>query len=69
MPWEARKAQWPRNTRVKLVRCTDQYTHLQPGTLGTVSMVDDAGTIHVDWDNGSRLGIIPEDGDVIVRGG
>ena len=28
------------------------------GTLGRVSHVDDLGTIFVDWDNGSRLGVV-----------
>ena len=29
------------------------------GTCGTVVFVDDIGTIHVDWDNGSGLGLCP----------
>jgi hypothetical protein len=28
-------------------------------TQGTVDFVDDTGTIHVDWDNGSTLGLVP----------
>ena len=28
------------------------------GTKGTVVAVDDIGTIHVKWDNGSSLGIV-----------
>lgn len=28
------------------------------GTLGKVFYVDDAGTIHVKWTNGSTLGIV-----------
>lgn len=27
------------------------------GTKGTVRYVDDIGTIHVNWDNGSTLGV------------
>ena len=27
------------------------------GTKGTVTHVDDIGTIHVAWDNGSSLGV------------
>ena len=27
------------------------------GTKGTVDHVDDMGTIHIKWDNGSSLGI------------
>ena len=29
------------------------------GTLGKVTHVDDAGQIHVSWDNGSSLVLIP----------
>lgn len=44
--------------RVKLIFTNDPYTELVPGDRGTVSFVDDMGTIFVDWDNGSKLGII-----------
>ena len=37
------------------------------GTEGTVSGVDDAGQIHVDWDNGRRLAISTEYGDVFRK--
>ena len=46
-------------TRVRLVQCSDPYTRLRPGTLGTVSFVDDTGTVHVDWDSGEKIGLIP----------
>lgn len=29
------------------------------GTEGTVQYVDDAGTIHVHWDTGGSLGLVP----------
>lgn len=45
--------------RVELVKMNDPYTTLPPGTQGTIIMVDDLGTIHVKWDNGSTLGLIP----------
>lgn len=45
-------------TRVKLIRCTDSYSTIQPGTLGTVALVDDTGTVHVNWDDGHRLGLL-----------
>ncbi|MDU3748377.1 MAG: DUF4314 domain-containing protein [Cutibacterium avidum] len=32
---------------------------MRPGVLGTVAFVDDLGTVHVDWDTGSNLGLIP----------
>ena len=31
---------------------------LEPGTLGTIRSVDGLGTVHVEWDNGVRLGCI-----------
>lgn len=31
---------------------------LRPGSLGTIRFVDDAGQIHVSWDNGSSLALI-----------
>jgi hypothetical protein len=33
---------------------------IPPGTEGTVIKVDDMGTLHVKWDNGRSLGIVPE---------
>jgi len=32
---------------------------VEEGTKGTVTHVDDIGTIHMKWDNGRGLGLIP----------
>ncbi|MGF7142393.1 hypothetical protein HNQ56_000811 [Anaerotaenia torta] len=45
-------------TRVVLIQMDDPYTNLQPGDKGTVTSVDDIGTIHVKWDRGSSLGVV-----------
>jgi len=45
--------------RIELVYCSDEYTKLEPGIRGNVTFVDDIGTIHVKWDNGSTLGLVP----------
>jgi hypothetical protein len=45
-------------TKVKLVRMNDPYTHIPVGTVGVVTGVDDVGTIHAVWNNGSNLGIV-----------
>ena len=37
----------------------DDNVIVPPGTLGTVDSADDMGTLHVVWDNGSRLGLLP----------
>lgn len=47
--------------RVRLVRTTDPYTHLRPGDRGTVLGVNSLGTVHVAWDCGSNLGMVPEE--------
>lgn len=44
--------------RVQLIECTDEYTFLAPGSQGTVSHIDDAQTVFVDWDSGSKLGLV-----------
>ncbi|MBQ9016115.1 MAG: DUF4314 domain-containing protein [Firmicutes bacterium] len=49
---------YPKGTRVELIRMNDPYTALKPGDRGTVSCVDDTGTVFVDWDNGSTLGVV-----------
>lgn len=51
------KTYYPPGTRVVLVKMEDPYTRLKPGDKGTVTGVDDMGTIHVNWDSGSCLGI------------
>lgn len=39
--------------------CIDDNLTVPPGTEGTVIEVDGAGTLHVDWDNGRRIGLLP----------
>jgi len=53
--------------RVRLVRTSDPYAALIRGALGTVGFVDSLGTVHVDWDCGYKLGLVPgEDSWVIL---
>ena len=51
------KEYYTAGTRVMLIRMSDPYTNLRQGDLGTVTVVDDIGTIHVNWDCGSMLGV------------
>lgn len=52
------REQYPSGTRVELIEMNDPYRVMPPGLKGTVQMVDDAGGIHVNWDNGSTLAAI-----------
>ena len=51
------RAAYPKGSRVELVQMDDVQTP-PLGTKGTVQGVDDIGTIMVDWDNGSHLGVV-----------
>lgn len=49
--------EYPQGCRVELVKMDDVQAP-PAGTCGTVAYVDDIGTIHVKWDNGSSLGVV-----------
>ena len=55
---EGTRQRYPKGTRVKCIRMSGE-TSVKSGDLGTVKFVDDAGQIHVNWDNGSSLALIP----------
>ena len=44
-------------TKVELIRMNDPQAPA-PGTLGTVKLIDDLGSIHVSWENGSTLAVV-----------
>lgn len=45
----------------------DPYREMPPGLKGTVKFVDNVGTVHISWENGSGLGACLDDGDIIKR--
>jgi len=49
---------FPAGTKVRLNYTSDPYTKMSYGELGAVSFVDDSGTIFIDWDCGSKLGMV-----------
>lgn len=51
------RTKYPNGSRVRL-EYMDDVDAPPPGTLGTVMRVDDAGTVHMKWDNGSTLGVV-----------
>lgn len=55
------------NTRVRLIHMScEEERPIPEGTLGKVISVDDIGTIHVIWDNGRILGVVPDEDDIEV---
>ena len=53
------KEQYPPGTRIRLNSMEDPYAPILPGTEGEVDFVDDAGQLHMKWDNGRSLALIP----------
>lgn len=60
---------YPIGTQIRLLEMLDEQAP-PCGTLGTVTDVDDIGTVFVKWDTGSSIGLIPEKDkfEVVKRG-
>ena len=56
---ERLRQQYPKGTRLKLISMEDPQG-VPEGTVGEVELVDDIGQIHVRWETGSGLALIPE---------
>jgi hypothetical protein len=46
--------------RVRLLQMHLDPSPVPPGALGTVWLIDAMGTVHVQWDDGRELGLVPE---------
>ena len=57
------KKAYPSGTRIVLNSMGDDPRPIESGTRGTVAVVDDIGTVHCEFDNGRRLGLIKGEDD------
>lgn len=57
------KKAYPSGTRIVLNSMGNDPRPIESGTRGTVAVVDDIGTVHCDFDNGRRLGLIEGEDD------
>ena len=61
------KAHYPPGTRIRLNSMDDPWHSIPFGMEGEVHFVDDVGQIHMKWDNGSGLALIPgEDSFAVI---
>ena len=57
---EQLRKKYPAGTKLQLISMRDEKYPILPGTIGVVTHIDDMGSIHLKWQNGSSLAIIPE---------
>ena len=55
---QALRERYPAGTRIRLNHMDDPYAPVPDGTVGEVQYVDDAGNIHMVWENGRTLSLI-----------
>lgn len=53
------KTEYPAGTRIRLKHMDESKFPVADGTTGKVTYVDDNGQIHMRWDNGRTLPLIP----------
>ena len=57
---EQLRKQYPKGTKLQLLSMRNETYPVLPGTIGEVTHIDDAGSIHMRWENGSSLALISE---------
>ena len=54
------KEKYPIGTKVKLTKDMDDKFPILAGTVGTIDYIDSEGQLHMIWENGRTLALIPE---------
>lgn len=52
------REEYPVECTVEIIEMCDPYRDMPTGLRGTVTHVDDTGTVFVKWENGSSLGAV-----------
>ena len=66
---EQLRKMYPAGTKIQLISMRNEKYPVLPGTIGEVVHVDDLGNVHMKWQNGSSLALIPEVDSFKVVGG
>lgn len=51
------REKYPKGTKLRLISMDDSQAPPK-GTVGVVNYIDDAGNIHMNWEDGSSLALI-----------
>lgn len=51
---------YPNGTKIRLLKTMDDMQPIEAGSCGEVDYVDDAGSIHMNWENGRTLALVDE---------
>ena len=54
------KENYPHETKLKLLKDMDDNQPILAGTIGIVDYIDSEGQLHMKWENGRTLALIPE---------
>ena len=54
------KEKYPIGTKVKMLKDMDDKYPILAGTIGTVDYIDSEGQLHMIWENGRTLALVPE---------
>ena len=65
---EKLRAKYPKGTKIRLIHMNDPQP-VPSGTIGEVALIDDAGNIHLNWQNGRSLALIERVDDFEVISG
>lgn len=52
------KNRYKEGTKVELIKMYDYINAVPTGTKGIIDYIDDIGTLHIIWENGSTLGLV-----------
>ena len=54
------KEKYTVGTKVKMLKDMDDKYPILAGTIGTVDYIDSEGQLHMIWENGRTLALVPE---------
>lgn len=57
---ELLRKMYPEGTKIVCDYMNDPYNPVPEGTKGEVILIDSIGQIHVIWENGSSLALVPD---------